>query len=619
MRDGSATLEQVGPWGGSWSNGLEEQDRQRREVGEKESGSWRRGQLHGEEIFTPNQRYDEAPVNMGEVEVVEEMELKADHSVLISEIQRAVTWRSPNRIMRALLDMYGVVVVPDRLFTAALEVVCSSTVFGDLVRKHAGANDLDAHLMRVKPLPKVISEYLDAVRTLAGKRRGTGRKLSSEDYGYLLRASHLVGNDASARTFWAWMLEDEAAPDLMCFNNYLGAHVWNDILPEYRTRSRVTSFNMVARDNFYAGTPFNNYKIREGGIKELTTKLFGELLKHKHQADEETICHVMVGLAREGDVKGFQKLLTRVWDIDADRIMREDDRAPRKEIDRDSPLFPSERLLYILSFCYSINNNLPTGLRVIDYVSRHFGVLVTEVVWDSLLHWAYVLSRPKPKGHPDPASLDLEAVYRVWDTMQMPPYEVKPTISMYDALTKTYWRAGRTTDMLNAMDEAYAVFAENTKLYQELWKELRNLSKEDTRHVNLDKAQQEVDEVGFMIKRGSLSMKSWTKLLMSASRDLNKTVGTPNGEQLSLVDVPAMLGSGWDHFFPNIVQYYTPTGHLQLRRMTKEELTIEHAGKGAVEDRRKRIMDTVERALGHDWVHRKYSNRRLEEAGILEL
>ncbi|KAF2225947.1 mitochondrial ATPase expression-domain-containing protein [Elsinoe ampelina] len=624
-RDNGASLDQVGSWGGQWSEHSEDganAARQRKivEQGEAQKSS-SQSRSQDQDIFTANQQFPDDPLeSTGIEEAVDELRMTADHSVLISELQRAVAYRSPDRILKGMLDMYGVVIVPDALFTQALEVVCSNAVFGDLIRKHATTNELHAHLMRVKPLSTVVAEYLEAVQMLAGKRRGTGKQLCSEDYGYLLRASHLVGNDSAARTFWSWMLEDEAMPDLMCYNNYLGAHVWNDILPEYRTRSRVTSFNMVARDNFYSGAPFNNYKIREGGIKELTTKLFGELLKNKYQADEETICHVMAGLAREGDVKGFQKLLARVWDIDPDRIMREDDRAPKKQIPRDSPLFPSERLLYNLSFCYSINGNLPTGLRVIDYVSRHFGVLVTDVVWDSLLHWAFVLSRPKPSAHPDPASLDLEAVYRVWNTMQMPPYEVKPSLSMYDALIKTYWTAGKYNDMYATMTEAFDVFWEDTKLYKELWKELQTLAQDpEARHGPLEKAQKEVDEMGFMVKRGSIALKSWTKLFLASTRDTNSLVGLPQGEEMSWRHIPRMLGSKWEHFLPNRVQYYIPTGHVEIVKMTRRELMVEHAGKGAVERKRKRIMDTVQRALGHDWVHRKYSNRRLQEAGILDL
>ncbi|TKX24940.1 putative mitochondrial ATPase expression protein [Elsinoe australis] len=617
-----ATLDQVGPWGNNWSQDLDQEDAgdvesQRDTPYGDTSTSWRRNNTQEASLFTPSRAYrSESEVAL---EQAAAQESAIDHSGTSTEVKRNITLGTTDRLVKILLDEDGVVMVSDELFTDALALICSKNVFGDLVRKHGITSGTQAHLMRVTPMQEVIVDYLRVIDGLVSKRRAIGQKLSSQDYGQVLAASHFVGNDEAARRYWSYMVEDQTAPDMACFNNFLGAHVWNDTLPQFRTRSRVTSFNMMARDNFYAGAPYNNYKIRESGVKELTTKVFGELLKHKYQADEETICHVMVGLAREGDVKGFQKMLSRVWDIDPDRIMREDDRAPKKTIDPNSSLYPTQRLLYNISFCYSLNNDLPTGLRVIDYISRHFDIAVTDVVWDSLLHWAYVLSRPKPKDSSDPATLDLDAVYRVWDTMQMAPYEVKPTLSMYDALIKTYWKASRYNDMMATMNEAWTAFADLSENYKQAWTKLEKCTTGELDQQAVERAQREVDEIGFMTKWGSIALKQWVKLLLSASRSVNKQVGSPEGEQFSQIDIPAMLGSGWSHFFPQYVGYYLPTGHVTMKTMTGGDLVAEHAKKMKTNNRRKRVMDRAERALGHDWVHRSYTNRRLEKAGLLNL
>ncbi|PNS18946.1 Pentatricopeptide repeat-containing protein 6, mitochondrial [Sphaceloma murrayae] len=606
-----ADLGQSSPWGTNWS-GTREQDDQDLDTTRKHSPDagmdvdWSPSTRSLTGPFTPNRTFSADEPSMPN-------DIAFDDEEIFAEVKRAIELSSPDTLMKSLLDKNGASVLPDALFTAAMRVICSGEMLEDLMRQHAHINDLQAHIMRFKPLKSVIADYINALDQLVSQRRAAGKKLSTETYAYVLHASHTVGSDSNARRYWSAMIEDGVVPDVACYNGFLGAHVWNDTLPEYRKRSRTTSFNMLARDNFYAGTPYNNYKIRESGIKELTTTIFSEMLKHKHQANEETICHVMVGLAREGDLKALQKMLSRVWDIDVDRLMRDDDRPP-KPMDPTLPLYPTERLLHVMSFCYGINGSIPTALRVVDYISRNFGMTISENVWESLLQWAFVHSRPKPSKHLDPPNLDMIAVHRVWETMQMEPYKIKPTLAMFDLMVKTCWKAQRLDDMIDVMELAMQLYRNDAASYRRLWWKLDRLADDGQDGPVIEKVQRDLDHLGFKVERNSLAIKSWAKLLLGLTRSKNRNVGDPVGEHLCYVKIPALLASKFGHFFPRVIEYYIPTGHVVIEKKTQNEATLEHQGKRWVRTLRNQTMDRVRRRLGHEWVQPHYTNRRLEQA-----
>jgi hypothetical protein len=404
------------------------------------------------------------------------------------------------------------------------------------------------------------------------KARQRDHPLSLSDYKYLLKCARMTGNIKAAREVWDSMTVvspsapyHPVTPDGECFKHYLGTLTWSDTAnPLLRNRLRVIPDNSTPRQ-----WPLPPYTLRghrvgpNQGIKLQVSQIFHQMVKAGVPGDEETFCLMMMGFAREGDIGSVGLTLRRVWGVDVDGLITlgESKLQPVKPYTLDSPFSPTAKILHTISHAYAINNDLPTALRVVDFVSRQYNVRIPPSVWNELLRWTFILSKKRHGGRiqvdgTSIGQLPQEAVRNIWNTMISPPYNIKPSMDMYDLFISNLFQRQRFGEVRNVMSEARTLHI----------LQVRDLSRQ---HILLKSTLQpghpvsetRMRELQFMrmrVMRNREYIKKWVRLLIKrASLSLKYT---PNW---SGHDLPNLLKE-WNLFIPKRVEYPIATGHIRF-------------------------------------------------------
>ncbi|CAD0081894.1 unnamed protein product [Aureobasidium vineae] len=425
---------------------------------------------------------------------------------------------------------------------------------------------------------------LDAVQILDQRKR-SGKTLSVVDYSLILGFARWIGLRDVAETFWKSMQTDNVVPDLKCYNNYLGAIVSNlrhD--PDVRHSHRVTNFRIGARSQPSPSARHAGYHFGNGGIKEGVLELHREMLKNEIVPDEETFRLLILGVGREGDLDTVKKLLRQVWKVDVDAIvggLKDGQQKHELEIPPTSPLYPTPFLIYAVAHVFGINNEIPAALRLVDHISQTYNVKVLDHVWHELFNWTFVLSLPRQASREEQAILPKGSVHKLWEVMRNEPYNVRPTLDVYDKLIKSLFRQQRTRDMWHYMCEALP-------LYEAMRKETRYLNKALHRVLKQSEPvgtlQQKYDRSRFNEKASRLFFKRWARLLLGSMHSWRRVDGSL---RWSTRLIPKIVLE-WKEFMPSNVWYDIPAGRVSIAFRTNQE-------KEVYQERIMNAMDTNDR------------------------
>ncbi|OCL14715.1 hypothetical protein AOQ84DRAFT_260113, partial [Glonium stellatum] len=308
--------------------------------------------------------------------------------------------------------------------------------------------------LEVPPIQEIHDEFTGIIEALVLARKSSGMKLGLVDYKQMLKCTSAVGNAEAANSIWREMQNDKIAPDTECYNLLLSAIVWNKHhRPEARHGLRITRWNLKWRATESRGRPYmglspkrnwdyTGYKIGPGGIKDVMNSWFREMLNRNCLPTEKTFTLLMEAYGREGDVKSVHSILKKVWNVDIVSIQkgRSVTSAAAAASQSSSTLRPSVDLLHTLARVFGMNNDVPTAMKLVDFVARNYNLEIPETVWALLLEWTFVLSKGRSarKAHPSARSgkLVMDSPEKLWNIMVSPPYNVKPTIPMYNRLMK---------------------------------------------------------------------------------------------------------------------------------------------------------------------------------------
>ncbi|KAI4852798.1 hypothetical protein E4T44_01250 [Aureobasidium sp. EXF-8845] len=411
---------------------------------------------------------------------------------------------------------------------------------------------------------------LDAVQILDQRQR-SGKTLSVVDYSIILGFARWTGLRDVADTFWKSMQADDIVPDLNCYNNYLGAIVSNlrhD--PDVRHIRRMTTFRSEARSKSHPGPSYAAYRFGAGGVKEDVMMLHREMLKLDIVSNEETFRLLILGVGREGDLDSVRKLLRQVWSIDVDAIVDglEEGHSEREiNVSPTSPLYPTPFLIYAVAHVFGINNEIPTALRLVDRMSQTYKVQVFDYVWHELLNCTFVLSAPRQASRKEQAILPKGSVQKLWEVMRNEPYNVRPTIDMYDKLVKSLFHQQRTQDMWRYMCEALP-------LYEEMRKKTRNLNKALHRVLKTSQPvgtlQQKYDRSRLDERSSRLFLKRWVRLLLASMRSRRRV----DGDLLWSTRLIPKIVLDWKEFMPSNVWYDIAAGRVSIVFRTNDEKEV---------------------------------------------
>jgi Mitochondrial ATPase expression len=402
---------------------------------------------------------------------------------------------------------------------------------------------------------------------------------SLADYKYLLKCARASGNREIAEFVWNILTGrkegekddgEKLSPDADCYNTYLSIKCWHDTTnPLLRFRLRVIPDNFAPRAWDFPPYSLAGHRVGQDiGIRAQVASLFRQMVEAGISGNEETFCLMIVSMAREGEMSAVAAILLRIWNIDIDLLLKGGIALPpTKSYPRHSPFHPTEMLLYTIAHAFGVNNQIPTALRVIDYISSQYSVPIPINAWSELLQCTFVLStkpkRIKRHGEPlytgkDIGQLPPEAVTSLWNTMISKPYNVKPTLEMYNRLISNLRARQRFGEMQVRMEEARRIF-KNRILRLSYMRAIFNATTIRPSLAHLaERRMRDLNLAKLHVRRDRKYVERWVRLLIrDGSLSLKYTDGWSDR------NVPNIV-KNWSLFLPHRVCYRTRSGEVSF-------------------------------------------------------
>jgi hypothetical protein len=412
--------------------------------------------------------------------------------------------------------------------------------------------------------------FLSQIRIIMEARRKVS-PLGLQDYKFLLKCARAVGDPKGADAIWEEIMRRDGkivVPDAECYNHYLAAKCWVDVAnPKLKQRLRVVPNNLEPRAWDFPPHTLKGHQVGPKGLKAQVSGHFKRMVEAGVAGNEETFCLMITALAREGDLLGVESILMRVWNVDVEALLTMDEveLGPTRSLPRDSPFYPSAQLLHALAHAYGINNAIPTALRVVDYVSRQYSVPIPLKAWNELLEWTYVLSIQRSGARLEDGAntgqLPPEAVANLWDTMVSEPYNVKPTMEMYDRLITNLTKRQRFREAQNRMQEARRLhkFSVLSLSRQQLVFHSTNpRQSQTTRSAVTEKRARDLAFTHLRVKRNRQYIRRWVRNLIHRGSTRLKY-----HEEWSTHQLPEVVQE-WSLFLPSPVRYQVNSGEVRF-------------------------------------------------------
>lgn len=417
---------------------------------------------------------------------------------------------------------------------------------------------------------KFSSIFLSLIKEVVAARRQS-HPFTAIDLRYTLRCARGVGDLKYAEDVW-WALTTSGkgylAPDIDCYNDLLGVICWSDTLhPIKRRRLRNIPWNFAPRSWVTPPVELEGHRLGERGIGNRVEVLFNDMVSTGQRGNEETFCHMIIGFGRERDFAAVESILKRVWNIDVQELLKynANPQLSARSYPRDSPFYPSQQILYSIAHCYGSNNQVPTALAIIDFISSQYSVKPNMDAWHELLRWAYTLSRPtsRPprrayKHQPFfmSSSINSNAVMNLWNTMVSEPYNIKPSLEMYDLVVRSALSVRKLRDAEDLMEEGRS--RHKIDVYK-LGYLLEPLGKMRKGSMGYEKLARQAHFQQLQVRRNRLMIRRWVeKLLLTPHNSSLK-------KKLSWYarGIPRLVGN-WMSFVPHRIEYPTATGHVRF-------------------------------------------------------
>jgi hypothetical protein len=549
------------------------------------------------------------------------------------ELSPALLINDADLVARCLLtairinDLDFVRNIPKTTFSEIIRTLDTSRFVAKLGNVHLEIGTACASAMNIAPMREVAFEYASVLRQVLAIRRAAGVHGTLADSRALLRCARDLGNLKMADLVWSDLMSQGHTPDVRCYNFYMSATVWNGMhLAGFRQKVRVIPFTTMKRKNEgYKERKFADYSIGEGGVLESTMRIFNDMVAQSVAADEESFRILIVAAAREGDLQTVKSILQRVWSIDVDGVLGNGNTPPilPKTIPEHSPLYPRTNLLFTIAHAFGINNDVPAAIRLVDFVSRHYNMNITEDVWGQLFEWTFVLSvRRHGTSNRDGSregQISADSVQKLWQTMVGEPYNITPTMGMYNYMIKSLAQREKSGDIADILrGDARQLFRQQRQrsilLFESIKQKLRSGNLTSSQRKGLEYQRKKWELQDLIGKRNSFWVRRWLRLLLGSFRNSHRdSVIAKN-----LTEVLPQLLWAWRHLAPTDVRYETPTGMVQLEFRTKQQLVDTGLAMYALKVRRNEAMNPTARFVGDDWVRRRprLSRRLAEAAGI---
>ena len=154
--------------------------------------------------------------------------------------------------------------------------------------------------------------------------------------------------------------------------------------------------------------------------------------------------NLMIAMGREGDIEGVNSILKSVYKIDVDLLAELDEEEVETPTfyEKDSPLRPTQRLLFTVAHVFGTNNRAGQAYQLVDYISRHYDLPVSGRVWQQVYEWTFILqlrrtNRQHQQGQ-DVGKIPRAMLERLWQIMTDEPYNIKPDVPLLSLQIKSH-------------------------------------------------------------------------------------------------------------------------------------------------------------------------------------
>ncbi|KAI9887253.1 MAG: hypothetical protein M1823_000924 [Watsoniomyces obsoletus] len=383
--------------------------------------------------------------------------------------------QNPHKLLRLLRnhskDEEFLRSIPATWMSELFHLLDSDRFLGPIRDLHANMSLIATKYINVQPLRPMLEEYAGLLDTLTQQRWKLGCHLSLSDYAILLKSAGASGQDYLVDRLWAGLQRDRYVPDGACLNHLASAKGQAGLMfPEFNYMVRVQKHETKERatlEDPKSKAALDGWAAQK---RAKVVRIFEEMMKNGIRSDEKFLCTMMRAMATEADVEGMGWVLKSVWNVDVTMLLEQPDGIPEpvKKHEKDSPLHPSDELLYTLAYGFGANNDVSTAFRLVDFVAREYHLTIPLRVWSELLSWTLVLSRPRYDADRtfSVGKLPLSTIDALWKLMIAEPYNVKPTMTMYNHQIAGLFLRGMTYQMMEHMREG-------RKLYEKSLEEFR--------------------------------------------------------------------------------------------------------------------------------------------------
>ena len=499
------------------------------------------------------------------------------HNKVLEALRNEQVHKLLRHFLEASADPAYFLVLPRTTAREILRSLDPSTFLDEIKAVHRDLGEDSEYISyphdRFRHINDIFAAYGRLVNLLLWRWQQSGQKMGLEEYKILLNMARSTGNGETARASYLAMQKKGIQPDVTCYNYYFEARCWNNVYHPYEKYAlRVEPKQLIRREG---KRPWlRGYRAGEGGLRQEIIHAFHFMVNSGVRPDVHSYRHLITALGREGDMDGVKEVLKEVWNVDVDYLMISEDTESLFENDLPSTslLYPDQDLLFTIAHVMGSNNRITYALRVVDVFSRKYGIEISSETWHQLFVWTCVVSSArsgKRNPGPNPDEVELPTVEKLWNTMVAEPYNIKPTMPMYNRYIKNMQRRQKLNDVLKLMREGRQLHMISKANLTSMLSEHENqdggtddkspsdptysLLSQRARSLELRKLEEYRDHV--MISR-------WVTLVLSQHKWISHG---PKHLKWERIEAQSFIDEWWSYRPPTGFEFWTSTVKLHFR------------------------------------------------------
>lgn len=543
------------------------------------------------------------------------------YSVALDALLAALRQDDTVRLYFCLLDLTRGASVDNELFRRTVQSI-PATVFSEILRNFDPVNianrvdsapgiNITFGAALYTPLGELVNKWgvkvlyvqiLNRLRLVQQARRRLNDRRTRpllNDYALFLRFAGATSDVTTAKAFWRELRTDGYTDfdHTALYADFLKARYLTESLYANNDLARLRLRPLDLHRSSITLPPHVVIKLKRlnGKLTDLAKHRFGQNVNEPYFAEPLTrrlrkraplekikfnavrrgmipgnanlVCTILKANGRVGAIEDSIRLLNLCWNI---KIVRHKETGAvhvegGADVPPGSAQAPTEALLDAVVHCFANASEISLATKLVDFISRRFGVPVPDSVWSDLLEFARIM-QTKPAAteweiadFADKEQVDGNTVLDIWNLCTQEPHNFKPGMSDYYNLTKTIISSKKEMSApLEAMRNIRPLYGEAVQEMQDAWCELILTTKQGL-----------PNHAAYRRYRVAQSRKyyTWYCLHYATRQMLAKVKPGRLDDNNAVRHIPDIIGE-FGLFLAAEIKYTTPTGTVELQSDT---------------------------------------------------